>query len=54
LLSGKESPCQCRQLEAVGWQAGFNLWVGKMALRSKWHSSIFAWEIPGTEKPGGL
>ena len=45
-LSGKESTHQCRR-------HGFNLWVGKIPWRRKWQG-ILAWEIPWTEKPGGL
>ena len=34
----------------------FNHWVRKMPLEGEMatHSSIFAWEIPWTEEPGGL
>ena len=33
----------------------FNPWVRKIPWRRKWqHSSILAWEIPWTEKPGRL
>ena len=34
----------------------FNHWVRKIPWRRKWqtHSSILAWEIPWTEKPGRL
>jgi len=34
----------------------FDPWVGKIPWRRKlaMHSSITAWEIPWTEKPGGL
>ena len=43
-LKDKEPSFQCRR-------RGFNLWVGKeMAL----NPSILAWEISGTEEPGGL
>ena len=42
-LSGKESTCQCRRL-------GEDPLAKEMAT----HSSILAWEIPGTEEPGGL
>ena len=47
-LSGKEPASQCRR-------HGFDLWSGRspgagMAI----HSSILAWRIPWTEKPGGL
>ena len=35
---------------------GFNPWVGKIPLEEEMatHSSILAWRIPWTEKPGGL
>ena len=51
-LSGKESSGQCR----IYRRLGFDPWVGKIPWSRKWqpHSSIFAWEIPWTEKPGGL
>ena len=45
-LSSKESTHQCRR-------HGFNLWVGKIPWRRKWQG-ILAWEIPWTEKRGGL
>ena len=34
----------------------FNIWVGKIPLEKgiATHSSILAWRIPWTEKPGGL
>ena len=40
---------QCRRLR-------FNPWVGKIPLEKEiaTHSSILAWRIPWTEKPGGL
>ena len=31
--SGKESACQCRRLK----RRGFDLWVGKIPWRRKWH-----------------
>ena len=49
-LSGKESACQCRRCE-------FNPWVWKISFLEKemaTHSSILAWEIPWSERPGGL
>ena len=46
-FSGKGSSCQCRR-------PGFDPWVGKMPWRRKWQSSILAWKILWTEKPGGL
>ena len=46
---GKESTCNAGDL-------GFDPWVGKISLEKEMaiHSSILAWEIPWTEKPGGL
>ena len=48
-LSGKEATCQCRR-------RGFDPWVRKIPLEKEMatHSSILAWRIPWTEKPGGL
>ena len=48
-LSGKESTCQCRR-------CGFDPWAGKIPLEEDMstYSSIPAWEIPWTKKPGGL
>ena len=41
-----------------GRRPGFDPWVGKFLWRREWHStphsSIFAWRIPWTEKPGEL
>ena len=44
-LSGKEPACQSRM--SLGWEGSLEK---EMAI----HSSILAWEIPWTEKPGGL
>ena len=44
-LSGKEPACQSRM--SLGWEDSLEK---EMAI----HSSILAWEIPWTEKPGGL
>ena len=47
-LSDKESACQCRR-------HGFDPWVGKIAWIRKWQVIlVLAWEILGTEEPGGL
>ena len=38
-------------------ETGFSPWVGKIPLEKgmgNTHSSILAWRIPWTEKPGGL
>ena len=45
--SGKESTCQYRR-------HGSDSWVGKIPPEKEMaaHSSILAWEIPWTEKPG--
>ena len=50
--SGKEPVGQCRRHK----RRWFNPWVRKIPWRRAWHShsSILAWRIPGTEKPGGL
>ena len=50
--SGEEPVAQCRRRKRC-W---FNPWVRKIPWRRAWHphSSILAWRIPGTEKPGGL
>ena len=50
--SGKESTCQCRKHK----QYRFDPWVGKIPLEKEiaTHSSILAWRIPWTEKPGRL
>jgi len=48
-LSGKETACHCRRHR-------FDPWIRKLPWRREWHSysSILAWEIPRTGKPGGL
>ena len=46
-LSGEESPYHEGDLIAGGWE-------GPLEKEMATHSSILAWEIPGTEKPGGL
>ena len=40
----------------VIWRPGFDPWVRKIPLEKGMatHSSILAWRIPWTEKPGGL
>ena len=48
-LSGKESTCQCRRRRFDSWEREDPL-EKEMAT----HSSIFAWEIPWREEPGGL
>ena len=50
--SGKEPACQCRGRK----RQGFDPWVGKIPLEEGMatRSSILAWRIPWTEKPGGL
>ena len=47
-LSGEESAWSARH--------GFDSWVRKSLLEMEMapHSNVFAWEIPGTEEPGGL
>ena len=49
-LSGKESACQCRRYK----RCRFDPLVRKIPWRRKWQSSILAWKIPWTGKPGGL
>ena len=48
-LSDKESACQCRRHR-------FDCWVRKIPLEKGMatYTSILAWEIPWTEKPGRL
>jgi len=46
-LSGKESTCQCRRY-------GLDPWEDPLEKEMTTHSSILAWEIPYTEKPGRL
>ena len=48
-LNCKESPCQCRRHV-------FDPWIRKIPLEEGMatHSSILAWRVPWTEKPGGL
>ena len=49
--SGEEPTCQCRGQKGHG----FNPWTGKMTWRgTATHSSILAWRISWTEKPGQL
>ena len=50
--SGKESACQCRRHERLG----FDPWLGKIPLEEEMvtHSSVLAWRILWTEEPGGL
>ena len=50
--SGKEPACQCRRHE----RCKFDPWVRKIPLEKGMatHTRILAWEIPWTEKPGGL
>ena len=47
-LSGEEYTC--RRLR----RRGFNLWVPDLEEEMTTHYSSLAWEIPGTEEPGGL
>ena len=49
--SGQDPTCQCRRPETWVWSLGQEDPLGKgMAT----HSSILAWRIPWTDKPGGL
>ena len=45
--SDKESTCQCRR-------HGFDPWENPLVKEIAIHSSILAWEISWTEKPGRL
>ena len=49
--SGKESACQCRGCKRQDWSLGQKDPLEKQMAA---HSSILAWEIPGTEEPGRL
>ena len=48
-LSGKESACNAggAQVQSMGWEDPLEKEMAS-------HSSIFAWEIPWMEEPGGL
>ena len=50
--SGKESTCHCRRCR----RCRCDPWVGKIPLEKEMatHSSILAWEVPWTVRPGGL
>ena len=50
--SGKEPACQCRRHK----RHGFRPWGWKDSLEKQieTHSSIHAWKIPWTDKPGKL
>ena len=50
-ISGKEPACQFRRHK----RHRFDPWVGKIPLEKGMatHSSIFAWRILWTDKPGG-
>ena len=48
--SGKEPACQCSRLK----RCGFNGQEDPLEKGMSTHSSILAWRIPWTEKPGGL
>ena len=55
LPSGKESTCQAEDMQeaqgqSLGWEDPLEEKKKKMAT----HSSILAWQIPWTVKPGGL
>jgi len=45
-----ESACQCRRHGFDPWVRQIDRLEEEMAI----HSSILAWKIPWTEKPGGL
>ena len=54
---GKESACKAGDLGSI---SGFNPWVQSLGQEDPLekeiatHSGILAWEMPGTEEPGGL
>ena len=51
-VSGKEPTCQCRRLKRCRFQS-----LGRedpLEEEVATRSSILAWKIPWTEKPGGL
>ena len=48
--SGKEPACQSRSHE----RRGSDPWEYPLEEETATHSSILAWRIPWTEKPGGL
>ena len=52
LLSGKESICQYRRLQEM--LAQLLGWEDPLEKEMANHSSILAWKIPWTEKPGSL
>ena len=48
--SGQEPVCQCRRHK----RHGFDLWIEPLEKEMGTQSSILAWEITWTEKPGRL
>ena len=44
---GKESACQGRRVQCLGWE-------DHLEKEMETHSSILAWKIPWTEEPAGL
>ena len=50
-LSSKESACQCKETQETGFDPGSGRSL-KEGMST--HSSILAWKIPWTEKPGRL
>ena len=50
-LGGKESSCNAGDTRDEVWSLG---WEDPLEKEMATHSSIFAWEIPWTEKPGRL
>ena len=50
-VSDKEPACQCRRRRVMGLIPS---WEDLLEEGITTHSSILAWEIPWTEKPGGL
>ena len=50
-LSGKESTSQCRRQKTLAQPLG---WEDILKEEMATYSSIFVWENPWTEEPGGL
>ena len=51
-LSGKESVCQCKEIQET-WVPSLG-WEDPLKEGAATHSSILGWRIPWTEEPGRL
>ena len=51
---GKELTCQCRQMQTEETWVQSPIQEDSLEEGMATHSSILAWRIPRTEKPGGL